>query len=411
MEPELALHLLVQFMDLLLQACQQWLEAAWFHLVHVIPLPLRLATLRAMEQVRWRPGTGMPRRIWCLDTSSDWWDRIVLESWGDQQWTQNFRMRRDTFLELCEWLAPALHRRDTRMRPAIPLQKRVAIALWKLSTPDSYRSVGNQFGMGRSTVGAVLMQVRRSSATEPGGRGLRGGDGPPQGKRGDGGGRRQKCPAPEGPVSPGRTAHRLGELLLGVGRGALPGHEHSQPPGRPTDSRFAVSLCRWSRPSTGCCSAEWSTSPTRTPSSGCSAPSASPTAGGAIDGMHIPIRAPEHQASQYVNRKGYFYVLLQATCDHRGQFTDINVGWSGKAHDARVYRNSSVCQRLHAGTFFPNRHIRVGDVDMPVCLVGDAAYPLQPWLKKPYMGHLNPSRQTFNARLTRARIVIEGAFG
>ncbi|XP_075769752.1 butyrophilin subfamily 3 member A3-like isoform X2 [Pelodiscus sinensis] len=136
-----------------------------------------------------------------------------------------------------------------------------------------------------------------------------------------------------------------------------------------------------------------------------------PNCRGAIDGMHIPIRAPEHQASRYVNRKGYFSMILQAVCDHRGQFTDINVGWSGKAHDARVYRNSSVCQRLQAGTFFPDRHIRVGDVDMPMCLVGDASYPLQPWLMKPYTGHLNPSRQTFNARLTWARIVVEGAFG
>ncbi|XP_075773070.1 uncharacterized protein LOC142825181 [Pelodiscus sinensis] len=159
MEPELALHFLVQFLDLLLQACQQWLEAAWHHLVHVSPLPLHLASLGAVEEPQQRPDAGVPRRIWHLDTSSDWWDRIVLERWGDQQWTQNFRMRRDTFLELCEWLAPALRRRDTRMRPAIPLQKRVTIALWKLSTPDSYRSVGNQFGVGRSTVGAVLMQV------------------------------------------------------------------------------------------------------------------------------------------------------------------------------------------------------------------------------------------------------------
>ena len=189
MEPRLALHLLVHVLDLLLQACQQWLEAAWHHLGNVSPLPLRLAALGAVEEPRRRPGTGVPRRIWRLDTSSDWWDRIVLERWDDRQWTQNFRMRRDTFLELCEWLAPALQRRDTRMRPAIPLQKRVAIALWKLSTPDSYRSVGNQFGVGRSTVGAVLMQVRRSSATEPGGRGAaRRGWAAPGTKGGAGGG-------------------------------------------------------------------------------------------------------------------------------------------------------------------------------------------------------------------------------
>ncbi|XP_075780666.1 uncharacterized protein LOC142827931 [Pelodiscus sinensis] len=240
MEPELALHLLVHFLDLLLQACQQWLEAAWHHLVHVSPLPLHLAALGAVEQSRRRPGTGMPRRIWRLDNSSDWWDPIVLERWEDRQWTQNFRMRRDTFLELCEWLAPALRRRDTCMRPAIPLQKRVAIALWKLSTPDSYRSVGNQFSVGRSTVGAVLMQVRRSSATEPGGRGAarRGWAAP-----GTKGGREEANASRTGGVGLSRPYYMPpGGLLPGVGRGALPGHERSQPPGRPTDWRFAVSL-------------------------------------------------------------------------------------------------------------------------------------------------------------------------
>nr|XP_025044139.1 uncharacterized protein LOC112546984 [Pelodiscus sinensis] len=98
----------------------------------------------------------------------------------------------------------------------------------------------------------------------------------------------------------------------------------------------------------------------------------------------------------YINHKGYFSVVLQAVTDHRGQFTDINVGWLGKAHDARVFRNSSVCQKLQAGTFFPDRHIRVGDMDMTMCLVGDAAYPLQLWLMKPYTSHLNPSQQAFN---------------
>lgn len=81
-----------------------------------------------------------------------------MEQWDDQAWLQNFRMRKSTFLELCNWLAPTLQQ-DTHLHHAIPLEKRVAIALWKLATPDSYRSVGQQFGVGRSTVGAVLMEV------------------------------------------------------------------------------------------------------------------------------------------------------------------------------------------------------------------------------------------------------------
>ncbi|XP_075782874.1 uncharacterized protein LOC112544784 isoform X2 [Pelodiscus sinensis] len=162
------------------------------------------------------------------------------ERWEDRQWTQNFRTRRDTFLELCEWLAPALRRRDTRMRPAIPLQKRVAIALWKLSTPDSYRSVRNQFGVGRSTVGAVLIQVWHLSATAPEGEwGCEEGMGRPRDK--GGAGRGEHAPHRRGRSVPA-VLHTAGGLLPGVGRGALPGHECSQPPGRPTDWRFAVSL-------------------------------------------------------------------------------------------------------------------------------------------------------------------------
>ena len=48
---------------------------------------------------------------------------------------------------------------------------------------------------------------------------------------------------------------------------------------------------------------------------------------------------------------------------------------------------------------------------MPVCIVADAAYPLMPWLMKPYTGHLTPSKEVFNAHLTRARLQVECAFG
>uniref|UniRef100_K7F5R2 DDE Tnp4 domain-containing protein n=1 Tax=Pelodiscus sinensis TaxID=13735 RepID=K7F5R2_PELSI len=107
-----------------------------------------------------------------------------------------------------------------------------------------------------------------------------------------------------------------------------------------------------------------------------------PNCGGAIDGTHIPIHAPHHRAAQYISRKSYFLVL-QALVNHRGLFTDIFVGWSGRAHDARIFRNSSLYRKLESGTFFPQRDFRVGDVQMALCIVRDAAYPLMPWLMKP----------------------------
>ncbi|CAM5140201.1 unnamed protein product [Natator depressus] len=68
-------------------------------------------------------------------------------------------MLKGTFMELCNWLSPALKRKNTKMRAALTVEKQVAIALWKLATPDSYRSVGNQFGVGKSTLGAAVIQV------------------------------------------------------------------------------------------------------------------------------------------------------------------------------------------------------------------------------------------------------------
>ncbi|CAM4346601.1 unnamed protein product, partial [Caretta caretta] len=98
-------------------------------------------------------------RFWTRQTSTDWWDHVVLQVWDDSQWLRNFRMSKATFLELCELLSPALKRKNTKMRAALTVEKQVAIALWKLATPDCYRSVGNQFGVGKSTVGTAVIQA------------------------------------------------------------------------------------------------------------------------------------------------------------------------------------------------------------------------------------------------------------
>nr|XP_006129853.1 uncharacterized protein LOC102462128 [Pelodiscus sinensis] len=38
--------------------------------------------------------------------------------------------------------------------------------------------------------------------------------------------------------------------------------------------------------------------------------------------------------------------------NHHGHFTDIFVGWLGRAHDTRIFRNSSLYRELEVGTFF-----------------------------------------------------------
>ena len=55
-----------------------------------------------------------------------------------------------------------------------------------------------------------------------------------------------------------------------------------------------------------------------------------PHCGGAIDGTHIPIEAPQDSPSDYYNRKGWHSVILEAMVDDRANFTDIHVGYPGR---------------------------------------------------------------------------------
>ena len=135
---------------------------------------------------------------------------------------------------------------------------------------------------------------------------------------------------------------------------------------------------------------------------------------GAIDGTHIPILRPAGESgNDYYNRKGFYSFVMQALVDHRGMFLDIYLGWPGKVHDARVFSNSSLYAKGQQGTLVPNWTKCLNGVDVPLCILGDPAYPSLPWLIKAYPQHDNMSREQkyFNYRQSRARMVVENAFG
>lgn len=123
---------------------------------------------------------------------------------------------------------------------------------------------------------------------------------------------------------------------------------------------------------------------------------------GAIDGSHIEITAPKEHASSYINRKGFHSVVLQGVCDHKLRFLHCSVGEPGSMHDARVLRRSEVQEMLTCDHFPVGSH-----------LIGDAAYPIGPYLMTPYRdnGHLSSRQKRYNTELSRARVTIERAFG
>lgn len=66
---------------------------------------------------------------------------------------------------------------------------------------------------------------------------------------------------------------------------------------------------------------------------------------GCVAGTHIFIKGNRTDNSFY-NRKGYTSMIIQGICNNRLEFIDIYCGWPGSAHDARVFSNSSIFEKL-----------------------------------------------------------------
>ncbi|GES93030.1 putative nuclease HARBI1 [Rhizophagus clarus] len=126
---------------------------------------------------------------------------------------------------------------------------------------------------------------------------------------------------------------------------------------------------------------------------------------GAIDGIHIPIKAPHLFPVDYFNRKGFYSIVLQAVVDHKKKFLDICVGWPGSTHDSRILINSNLYNKFNnqVTTHLNNKYI-----------LGDGGYPNLSWLIVPYkdIGRGLTQEQTyFNRKHSQTRIKVEQAFG
>ena len=81
--------------------------------------------------------SAMVRSIWMKERSSDWYD-IVLGILSHREWIEKFRMTKETFLYICNELRPYTVKQDTKLHKAIPVEKRVAITLWRLVSNSDY---------------------------------------------------------------------------------------------------------------------------------------------------------------------------------------------------------------------------------------------------------------------------------
>ena len=263
--------------------------------------------------------------------STEWWDTIVLGTFTERDWIENFRVSKETFHRLCDKLRPHIKRKNTHLRKSTCVEHRVAITVWCLATCSEYRTIGHLFGVARCTVCVIVHD----------------------------------------------TCKAIVNVLL---------KEYIQFP-RGDKLREVVAGFR-----------------TKTGMIQCA---------GAIDGSHIPVSPPAMCHTDYYNRKGWYSVLVQAVVDYNYLFSDVCVGWPGSVHDARVLANSSLFKKVTRKEILRGDLVREHGIDIPTFLVGDAAYPLNTWLMKPftYSTDLTPAQKSFNNHLSSARVVVENAFG
>ncbi len=134
---------------------------------------------------------------------------------------------------------------------------------------------------------------------------------------------------------------------------------------------------------------------------------------GAVDRTHIPLQKPTDNPSTFINHKGYYSLNVQACVDYRYCFFDVVIKWPGSVQDTRVFSYSAINQKLRDSSIPPcTKAIVEGEREVPICLLGNPAYPLLSFLTKEFAkGSSTPQEQFFGYRLSSARIVVECAFG
>ena len=72
---------------------------------------------------------------------------------------------------------------------------------------------------------------------------------------------------------------------------------------------------------------------------------------GAIDGSHIPIKAPSRDEEIYINRKRFHSLNIQVVSDANRKILSYNVNYPGSTHDAFIWRNCILRTRFQNGSF------------------------------------------------------------
>ncbi|XP_075154536.1 uncharacterized protein LOC142228101 [Haematobia irritans] len=272
-----------------------------------------------------------PERPWiCTHFAAKIWT-ILGKRCSRTFFKESFRVDTETFGLLVS-LLNAIQKQDTCFRLAIPLEKRIAIALYALGSSAEYRTIGRLFGVSASSVCNILHEFCKIVI---------------------------KVLGEEYLPSQFITEEKVNECVSGFENIGFP-------------------QCL-----------------------------------GAVDGCHIEVSPPSGDAVDYFNYKGWYSIVLFALVDYRYRFLYVNVGCPGRCNDSYIYRQSELSKMIESSPWLKRKTKDICGTPVQVLIIGDSAFKFSPTLMKPYpFSTAAPlDKQTFNYGLSKARRVVENAFG
>lgn len=91
---------------------------------------------------------------WIQNTNEDWWEKTINKTFNDSQFLNTFRMRKNTFEEICLLLTDRIKPGGSffNRRHPLEIKKIVTVALYKLTTGRNDLMIGNKFLIHESRV-------------------------------------------------------------------------------------------------------------------------------------------------------------------------------------------------------------------------------------------------------------------
>ena len=101
------------------------------------------------------------RRFWKHERRDHWLSYLLEHRHEDdyfERWVALFRIRPATFDIIVNAVRERMEKEDTRFRKAIPIEHRVIIAIWRLSSGNTTRTIAEALSIGQSTVILISLE-------------------------------------------------------------------------------------------------------------------------------------------------------------------------------------------------------------------------------------------------------------